>query len=85
VLHTPLGRYSFERTEGSTSGATLDISRKFALVACIAFGNRGASIRDRNIELERSVMIIAGFGSVAIAGYQIGLRVIMFVLLPAWA
>ena len=29
------------------------------------------------------VMIIAGFGSVAIAGYQIGLRVIMFVLLPA--
>ena len=28
-------------------------------------------------------MIIAGFGSVAIAGYQIGLRVIMFVLLPA--
>lgn len=29
------------------------------------------------------VMIVAGFGSVAIAGYQIGLRVIMFVLLPA--
>ena len=29
------------------------------------------------------VMIIAGFGSFAIAGYQIGLRVIMFVLLPA--
>jgi putative MATE family efflux protein len=29
------------------------------------------------------VMIIAGFGSIAIAGYQIGLRVIMFVLLPA--
>src|SRR5687768_6724448 len=29
------------------------------------------------------VMIIAAFGSVAIAGYQIGLRVIMFVLLPA--
>jgi putative MATE family efflux protein len=29
------------------------------------------------------VMIVAGFGSFAIAGYQIGLRVIMFVLLPA--
>ena len=29
------------------------------------------------------VMIVAGFGSVAIAGYQIGLRVIIFVLLPA--
>jgi putative MATE family efflux protein len=29
------------------------------------------------------VMIVASFGSVAIAGYQIGLRVIMFVLLPA--
>ncbi len=29
------------------------------------------------------VIIIAGFGSVAIAGYQIGLRVIIFVILPA--
>ena len=29
------------------------------------------------------VMIVAGFGSVAIAGYQIGLRVIIFVILPA--
>ena len=29
------------------------------------------------------VMIVARFGSVAIAGYQIGLRVIIFVLLPA--
>ena len=29
------------------------------------------------------MFIISGFGSVAIAGYQIGLRVIMFVLLPA--
>jgi putative MATE family efflux protein len=29
------------------------------------------------------VMIVAGFGSVAIAGYQIGLRVIVFVILPA--
>lgn len=29
------------------------------------------------------VMIIAAFGSVAIAGYQIGLRVIIFVILPA--
>lgn len=29
------------------------------------------------------VMILAGFGTVALAGYQIGLRVIMFVLLPA--
>jgi putative MATE family efflux protein len=29
------------------------------------------------------VRVIAGFGSVAIAGYQIGLRVIIFVLLPA--
>ena len=29
------------------------------------------------------VMIVAGFGSLAIAGYQIGLRVIIFVLLPA--
>ena len=29
------------------------------------------------------VMIVAGFGSIAIAGYQIGLRVIIFVLLPA--
>jgi len=29
------------------------------------------------------VRVIAGFGSVAIAGYQIGLRVIVFVLLPA--
>jgi MATE family, multidrug efflux pump len=29
------------------------------------------------------VTIVAGFGSVAIAGYQIGLRVIIFVLLPA--
>ena len=28
-------------------------------------------------------MIVAGFGSVAIAGYQIGLRVIVFVILPA--
>lgn len=29
------------------------------------------------------VMILSGFGTVALAGYQIGLRVIMFVLLPA--
>ena len=29
------------------------------------------------------VTIVAGFGSVAIAGYQIGLRVIVFVILPA--
>lgn len=29
------------------------------------------------------VMILAGFGTFALAGYQIGLRVIMFVLLPA--
>ena len=29
------------------------------------------------------VMIVAAFGSVAIAGYQIGLRVIIFVILPA--
>ncbi|MDM7922998.1 MAG: MATE family efflux transporter, partial [Pyrinomonadaceae bacterium] len=29
------------------------------------------------------VVIVAGFGSVAIAGYQIGLRVIIFVILPA--
>lgn len=29
------------------------------------------------------VMIVAGFGSIAIAGYQIGLRVIIFVILPA--
>jgi putative MATE family efflux protein len=29
------------------------------------------------------VRVIAGFGSVAIAGYQIGLRVIIFLLLPA--
>lgn len=29
------------------------------------------------------MFIISGFGSVAIAGYQIGLRMIMFVLLPA--
>lgn len=29
------------------------------------------------------VRIVAGFGSVAIAGYQIGLRVIIFVILPA--
>jgi putative MATE family efflux protein len=29
------------------------------------------------------IMIVAGFGSVAIAGYQIGLRVIVFVILPA--
>jgi putative MATE family efflux protein len=29
------------------------------------------------------VRVIAGFGSVAIAGYQVGLRVIIFVLLPA--
>lgn len=29
------------------------------------------------------VMIVAGFGSIAIAGYQIGLRVIVFVILPA--
>ncbi len=29
------------------------------------------------------VIIVAGFGSVAIAGYQIGLRVIIFVILPA--
>ena len=29
------------------------------------------------------VRVVAGFGSVAIAGYQIGLRVIIFVLLPA--
>ena len=29
------------------------------------------------------VIIVAGFGSVAIAGYQIGLRVIVFVILPA--
>ena len=28
-------------------------------------------------------MILAGFGTFALAGYQIGLRVIMFVLLPA--
>lgn len=29
------------------------------------------------------IMILSGFGTVALAGYQIGLRVIMFVLLPA--
>jgi putative MATE family efflux protein len=29
------------------------------------------------------IRVIAGFGSVAIAGYQIGLRVIIFILLPA--
>src|SRR5687768_5132296 len=29
------------------------------------------------------VMILAGFGTMALAGYQIGLRVILFVLLPA--
>jgi putative MATE family efflux protein len=29
------------------------------------------------------VRVVAGFGSVAIAGYQVGLRVIIFVLLPA--
>lgn len=29
------------------------------------------------------VTIVAGFGSIAIAGYQIGLRVIVFVILPA--
>lgn len=29
------------------------------------------------------VVIIAGFGTVALAGYQIGLRVIVFVILPA--
>lgn len=29
------------------------------------------------------VMVISGFGTVAIAGYQIGLRVIIFVILPA--
>ncbi len=29
------------------------------------------------------VLIVAGFGSIAIAGYQIGLRVIVFVILPA--
>ncbi|HMT07241.1 MAG TPA: MATE family efflux transporter [Pyrinomonadaceae bacterium] len=29
------------------------------------------------------VMILAGFGTVALAGYQIGLRVIIFVILPA--
>ena len=29
------------------------------------------------------IRVVAGFGSVAIAGYQIGLRVIIFVLLPA--
>jgi Na+-driven multidrug efflux pump len=29
------------------------------------------------------VMILAGFGTAVLAGYQIGLRVIMFVLLPA--
>jgi putative MATE family efflux protein len=29
------------------------------------------------------VRVVAGFGSVAVAGYQIGLRVIIFVLLPA--
>ena len=29
------------------------------------------------------VRVVAGFGSVAIAGYQVGLRVIVFVLLPA--
>jgi putative MATE family efflux protein len=29
------------------------------------------------------IRVVAGFGTVAIAGYQVGLRVIMFVLLPA--
>ena len=29
------------------------------------------------------IMIVAGFGTVAVAGYQIGLRVIVFVILPA--
>jgi putative MATE family efflux protein len=75
-LFRPGGRITIERPHWQFNSKILSGLVKIAAPAVLQFTIATAS-------WSALVRVIAGFGSEAIAGYVIGLRVIMFVLLPA--
>jgi putative MATE family efflux protein len=75
-LFRPGGRITIEREHWKFDATILSGLVKVAAPAVLQFTIATAS-------WSALVRVIAGFGSEAIAGYVIGLRVIMFVLLPA--